>query len=89
MIIFFLESIKTSITFFIIIVITVEPALINTDELFELDIEYIYFKITNHGLINAEQGQLQLPNVPSMKFTPSIDPVGVIPGKDIIQLKRE
>jgi hypothetical protein len=67
-------------------VITIEPALINTDELYALDIEYIYFKITNHGLIQAEQGSLQLPNVPSMKFTPSIDPVGLIPGKDTIFL---
>jgi hypothetical protein len=62
-------------------VITVEPSLVNTDDLYYSGEEYIYFKITNHGLIAAKSGNLNLPvNMPTMTFTPLLDPIGDVPG---------
>jgi hypothetical protein len=65
----------------------VEPSLINTDDLYFSEDEYIYFKITNHGWIAANAGRLTLPsNAPSMSFTPLLDPIGDIPGNFIMTL---
>jgi hypothetical protein len=64
-------------------VITVEPSLINTDDLYFSNDEYIYFYIRNHGLIAAKSGNLVLPtNIPSMILTAEVNPIGDIPGKE-------
>jgi hypothetical protein len=67
----------------------VEPSLINTDDLYNSGDEYIYFKITNHGLIAAESGSLRLPeNMPTMTFTPLLDPIGDVPGLFILMFNN-
>jgi hypothetical protein len=59
----------------------VEPSLIDINELYSSGVDYIYFYITNHGLITAESGRLELPqDLPSMQLIPEIEPVGNVPG---------
>ncbi len=64
-------------------VITIEPALIDLEEL-TADINQIDLKITNHGLIAANNMYLYYDNHPLYKFEPLIEDIGTLSAKSSI-----
>ena len=66
-------------------VITIEPIVVNLDEIGDGPVQ-IDYTITNHGLINAENAMMHLAklNHPEYSFEPLIDNIGVIPAKSSV-----
>src|SRR5690606_19027828 len=57
-------------------VITVEPSVIDLGEI-TAAVTQVDIKITNHGLIQAENFRLHFPTHPQWEFTPLIEEIGV------------
>ncbi len=61
-------------------VVTVEPAVIDL-ALITADVTQVDLKITNHGLIAAENARLSFPTHPLWQFIPLIEEVGLLPAR--------
>ncbi len=64
-------------------VVTVEPSVIDLAEI-TVDETVVNIKVTNHGLLAADNTQLAVPTHPLWEFTPAIDAIGVLPAKSSI-----
>lgn len=61
-------------------VVTIEPALIDLAEI-DADLTQLEVKITNHGLVAANNTHLGFPTHPCWRFEPLLDRIGLLPAK--------
>jgi hypothetical protein len=66
-------------------VITVEPAVIDLGQI-TTGVAQVDIKVTNHGLIQADNFHLQFPTHPLWEFSPLIDEVGVLPARSSLTI---
>lgn len=64
-------------------VVTVEPNVIDLAEI-TADETVVNIKVTNHGLLAADNTRFGVPSHPLWEFTPAIDSIGVLPAKSSI-----
>lgn len=65
-------------------VITVEPSLLSTDDVYYGGASHLYFNVTNHGLIAADNGRFEFGTFNKMELIPLLDPVGPIPANSSV-----
>ncbi len=61
-------------------VITVEPTVIDLGQI-TTAVTQVDLKITNHGLIQADNFRLNFPTHPSWEFTPLVEEIGIMPAR--------
>ncbi|MCP5527995.1 MAG: cadherin-like domain-containing protein [Verrucomicrobiales bacterium] len=66
-------------------VVTIEPAVIDL-ALITADVTQVDLKITNHGLIAANNTKVNVPTHPLWQFTPLIEEIGVLPAKSSLTI---